>query len=64
MTTIGPWVFNGCFGLTNLTIPDSVKEIKENAFKGCLSLKEVNIKHPELLKDASLGEDVKIIVSK
>lgn len=33
--------FNNCSNLTKLTLPSNVKNIGKNAFKGCLSLKEV-----------------------
>jgi len=35
---IGNTAFNGCTGLTNLTIPDSITIIGNSAFKGCTNL--------------------------
>lgn len=41
VTSIGDSVFQGCTGLTNVTIPDSVTSIGSNAFSGCTSLTSV-----------------------
>ena len=38
VTAIGELAFNGCTGLTSLTITGSVKSIEANAFKGCTGL--------------------------
>lgn len=57
---IGDYAFSAC-GLTHIFIPDSVSKIGKGAFNNC-ELKEVHIKNPELLKEAKLGKNVKIIV--
>ena len=41
--TIADDVFNGCTGLTSITIPDSVTIIGAGAFAGCVSLTDINI---------------------
>lgn len=43
VTSIGGFAFNGCTGLTNITIPDSVTSIGLFAFKDCTNLSSVNI---------------------
>lgn len=44
VTTVGAYLFNGaCASLTELNLPDSLTEIKANAFAGCSSLTELEI---------------------
>jgi hypothetical protein len=43
VTAIGELAFNGCTGLTSVTIPDSVTSIGDNAFNGCTGLTSVTI---------------------
>ena len=43
MTTIGESAFNGCTGLTSVTISGSVETIGESAFLGCTGLTSVTI---------------------
>ena len=43
VTNIGDSAFDGCIGLTSVTIPDSVKSIGESAFRGCTGLSSVTI---------------------
>ncbi|MDR0844623.1 MAG: leucine-rich repeat domain-containing protein, partial [Tannerella sp.] len=38
VTTIRSWAFDGCTGLTGITIPSSVKEIQASAFNNCSGL--------------------------
>ena len=49
VTSIGQYAFNGCSGLTLVTIGNGVKSIGAHAFYGCSKLKTVN---------ASLNDDV------
>lgn len=42
-TTLDPYEFNGCFGLSQIKIPDSVTSISTNAFYNCYWLTTVNI---------------------
>ena len=42
-STIGQSMYQGCDGLTSLTIPQGVKEIGSNAFSGCLNLSYVTV---------------------
>ncbi len=43
VTGIGDFAFQGCEGLTSITIPDSVTSIGEGAFSDCTSLASVTI---------------------
>ena len=43
VASIGDYAFNGCSGLTEVTIPNSVTSIGDCAFYGCKGLKEVTI---------------------
>jgi hypothetical protein len=45
ITSIGDSAFNGCTGITEIVIPDTVKSIGSYAFYGCTSL--ISIKLPE-----------------
>ncbi len=43
VTSIGDYAFNGCSGLTSITIPGSVTSIGEYAFSGCSGLTSITI---------------------
>ena len=51
-STIGQSMYQGCDGLTSLTIPQGVREIGANAFSGCLNLSYVTV--PETV--TAIGE--------
>ena len=43
VTSIGAWAFDGCSGLTSVTIGNSVDSIGENAFRDCTGLTSITI---------------------
>ena len=43
ITSIGSYAFNGCTGLTNVTIPDSVTSIGSGSFYNCSGLTSITI---------------------
>ena len=51
--SVASGVFRGCTGLTEITIPDSVKVISEGVFRGCTGLTEIII--PDSVKVISEG---------
>ena len=40
---IGAWVFEGCTGLRNVTLPASLTQIDEKAFRGCTGLTSISL---------------------
>lgn len=45
LTLIGSSAFNGCTGLTSITIPNSVTSIGVNIFNGCTGLTSITIEN-------------------
>ena len=52
--SIGEGAFEDCFGLTDITLPESLTSIEENAFKNCVALSRIEL--PESVKNA--GSDL------
>jgi hypothetical protein len=53
-TSIGSFAFQGCSGLTSITIPNNVTNIDQYAFSGCTSLTSITI--PDSV--TSIGDNV------
>ncbi len=43
VTAIGAEAFNFCFGVTKISLPESITDIKNNAFSYCSGLTEINL---------------------
>ena len=43
VTSIGEYAFDGCSGLTSVTIPQSVINIEDGPFIACINLKTINV---------------------
>ncbi len=43
VTGIGPSAFNGCKGITKVTLPSTITTIGESAFSGCTGLADINL---------------------
>ena len=56
LTSIGDWAFEGCSGLTSVTIPSSVTRIGSSAFSGCSGLMEIIVEsgNPEFITENGL----------
>ncbi len=52
-TSIGDWAFNGCYNLSSITFPESMRSIGVKAFYDCNALTSVSIHGSE----ASIGEN-------
>ena len=55
MTSIGKGAFNGCTGLTSITIPNSVINIGDYAFSGCTGLTSVIV---EISTPVSINKNI------
>ena len=53
MTSIGDSAFSGCSGLTEITLPASLKSIGSDAFQNCTSLATVTIESDDIYKVAT-----------
>ena len=52
MTSIGDWAFSGCYGLTEITIPDSVTNIGYMVFEGCSNITDIIVEEGNLKYDS------------
>lgn len=59
LTRLNKGAFNGCSGLTSVTIPDGVTSIRERAFSGCISLTSITI--PDSV--TSIGSDALMVAA-
>lgn len=57
VTEILSGAFEGCTGITSITIPESVTTVYGDAFKGCTGIKEINVPADASYVDKKLFED-------
>ena len=57
VTEILSGAFEGCTGITSITIPESVTMVSGDAFKGCTGIKEINVPADASYVDKELFED-------
>ncbi len=57
VTEILSGAFEGCTGITSITIPESVTTVYGDAFKGCTGIKEINVPADASYVDKELFED-------
>ena len=65
VTSVGPWAFSNCSGLTSVTIPPSVTSIGGGAFSDCSLLKDVyfqGVNPPSLVGEVFSGCDTTDLV--
>ena len=62
VTSIGGYAFNGCSGLTSMTIPDSVTSIGEFAFSRCTSLNPLTVPNTVTTIDTCAFKNVPKVV--
>jgi len=67
VASIGSSAFSGCHGLTNVTIPDSVKSIGDSAFRGCNRLTSISVSAGNVnyksVNGLLLSKDGKILIA-
>ncbi|MBR4171281.1 MAG: leucine-rich repeat domain-containing protein, partial [Kiritimatiellae bacterium] len=55
VTSIGPFAFANCYGLTGVTIPSSVTNIASDAFFGCRQIQSFSVANDNLYYKAEAG---------
>lgn len=55
--SIGGGAFAGCTGLTNIVIPESIRNIGKDAFSGCANLNKVSMLGQELVLEGVTSSD-------
>lgn len=56
VTTIGEWAFAHNQFVKTVILPESLKEIKENAFCECLELETINLEKVEIIRKCAFSE--------
>jgi len=62
-TGITDSAFDGCTGLTSVTIPSSVVFIERLTFEGCYNLDTITVSRGTIIAEGAFPSDVQIVYS-
>lgn len=55
LTTVGDYAFEGCEMLSEIVLPDTVKEIGDGAFANCLAINKIKLTNVEIIGSAAFS---------